>query len=306
VAASETQNEARSVHPSAAPVFGPGLTLVATPIGNMGDLPPRALATLKAADAVLCEDSRTTGAMLTRLGVQARLIPLHDHNEATQLPQIMEMLARGQSLALVSDAGTPLVSDPGFRLVRAAIAAGLPISAIPGPNAAVMALILSGLPPQPFLFEGFLPPRQGARQVALARLRALEQAGLAASMIFYEAPHRLAESLEDMAAAFGPDRPAAVAREMTKRFEEVRRDSLGLLAAHYASAEARGEICIVVGPAAAEEVVGDAEVTAQLRTALAGGLSVKDAAEAVAKPTGRKRRDVYREALGLMTTPQNK
>ena len=272
----------------------------------MGDLPPRALATLKAADAVLCEDSRTTGAMLTRLGVQARLIPLHDHNEATQLPQIMEMLARGQSLALVSDAGTPLVSDPGFRLVRAAIAAGLPISAIPGPNAAVMALILSGLPPQPFLFEGFLPPRQGARQVALARLRALEQAGLAASMIFYEAPHRLAESLEDMAASFGPDRPAAVAREMTKRFEEVRRDSLGLLAAHYASAEARGEICIVVGPAAAEEVVGDAEVTAQLRAALAGGLSVKDAAEAVAKATGRKRRDVYREALGLMNTPPNK
>jgi 16S rRNA (cytidine1402-2'-O)-methyltransferase len=238
--------------------------------------------------------------MLTRLGVQARLIPLHDHNEATQLPQIMEMLARGQSLALVSDAGTPLVSDPGFRLVRAAIAAGLPISAIPGPNAAVMALILSGLPPQPFLFEGFLPPRQGARQVALARLRALEQAGLAASMIFYEAPHRLAESLEDMAGAFGAERPAAVAREMTKRFEEVRRGSLGVLATHYASAEARGEICIVVGPAAAEVVVGDAEVTAQLRAALDSGLSVKDAAEAVAKATGRKRRDVYREALGML------
>jgi 16S rRNA (cytidine1402-2'-O)-methyltransferase len=266
----------------------------------MGDLPPRALATLKAADAVLCEDSRTTGAMLTRLGVQARLIPLHDHNEATQLPQIMEMLARGQSLALVSDAGTPLVSDPGFRLVRAAIAAGLPISAIPGPNAAVMALILSGLPPQPFLFEGFLPPRQGARQVALARLRALEQAGLAASMIFYEAPHRLAESLADMAGAFGAERPAAVAREMTKRFEEVRRGSLSALATHYASAEARGEICIVVGPAAAEAVVGDAEVTAQLRAALDSGLSVKDAAEAVAKATGRKRRDVYREALGML------
>jgi 16S rRNA (cytidine1402-2'-O)-methyltransferase len=212
----------------------------------------------------------------------------------------MEMLARGQSLALVSDAGTPLVSDPGFRLVRAAIAAGLPISAIPGPNAAVMALILSGLPPQPFLFEGFLPPRQGARQVALARLRALEQAGLAASMIFYEAPHRLAESLADMAGAFGAERPAAVAREMTKRFEEVRRGSLGVLATHYASAEARGEICIVVGPAAAEVVVGDAEVTAQLRAALDSGLSVKDAAEAVAKATGRKRRDVYREALGML------
>ena len=296
----EPENEPRSVHPSAAPTIGPGLTLVATPIGNMGDLSPRALAALRAADAVLCEDSRTTGAMLARLSVSARLIPLHDHNEASELPRILEMLGQGQKLALVSDAGTPLVSDPGFRLVRAAIAAGLPISAIPGPNAAVMALVLSGLPPEPFLFEGFLPPRAGARQAALTRLKALEQAGLAASMIFYEAPHRLSESLADMAVAFGAERPAAVARELTKRFEEVRRDSLGALAAHYASAEARGEICIVVGPAAAEAVVGDTEVTAQLRAALDSGLSVKDSAEAVAKATGRKRRDVYREALGML------
>ncbi len=296
----ETENEARSVHPSAVPAIGPGLTLVATPIGNMRDLSPRALAALRAADAVLCEDSRTTGAMLARLGVATRLIPLHDHNEASELPRILEMLGHGQKLALVSDAGTPLVSDPGFRLARAAIAARLPISAIPGPNAAVMALVLSGLPPEPFLFQGFLPPRAVARQDALARLKALEQAGLAASMIFYEAPHRLAESLADMAGAFGAERPAAVAREMTKRFEEVRRDSLGALATYYASAEARGEICIVVGPAAADAVVGDAEVTAQLRAALAGGLSVKDAAEAVSKATGRKRRDVYREALGLL------
>lgn len=288
------------VHPSAAPAIGPGLTLVATPIGNMGDLSPRALAALKAADAVLCEDSRTTGAMLARLGVSARLIPLHDHNEAIELPRLLAMLQQGQKLALVSDAGTPLVSDPGFRLVRAAIAEAVPISAIPGPNAAVMALVLSGLPPEPFLFQGFLPPRAGARKAALARLKALEQAGLAASLIFYEAPHRLAESLADMAGALGAERPAAVAREMTKRFEEVRRESLGALAAHYANAEARGEICIVVGPAAAEAVIGDAEVTAQLRTALSGGLSVRDAAEAVAKATGRKRRDVYREALSLL------
>ena len=282
------------------PLLGPGLTLVATPIGNMGDLSPRALAALKAADAVLCEDSRTTGAMLARLRVAARLIALHDHNEANEVPRILEMLRQGQKLVLVSDAGTPLVSDPGFRLARTAIAEGLPVSAIPGPNAAVMALVLSGLPPEPFLFEGFLPPRAGARQAALGRLKALEQAGLAASVIFYEAPHRLAESLADMATAFGPERPAAIAREMTKRFEEVRRGGLGALAAHYASAEARGEICIVVGPAAAEAVVGDAEVTAQLRAALDSGLSVKDAAEAVAKATGRKRRDVYREALALL------
>lgn len=295
----DSENEARSVHPSAAPAIGPGLTLVATPIGNMGDLSPRALAALKAADAVLCEDSRTTGAMLARLGVSARLIPLHDHNEANELPRLLAMLQQGQKLALVSDAGTPLVSDPGFRLVRAAIAAGLPVSAMPGPNAAVMALVLSGLPPEPFLFQGFLPPRAAARQTALGGLKALEQAGLAASIVFYEAPHRLAESLADMAEAFGAERPAAVAREMTKRFEEVRRGSLGDLATHYASAEARGEICIVVGPAT-EAVVSDAEVTAELRAALAGGLSVKDAAEAVAKATGRKRRDVYREALGML------
>ena len=295
----DSENEARSVHPSAAPAIGPGLTLVATPIGNMGDLAPRALAALKAANAVLCEDSRTTGAMLARLGVAVRLIPLHDHNEASELPWILEMLSQGQKLALVSDAGTPLVSDPGFRLMRAAIAEGLPVSAIPGPNAAIMALVLSGLPPEPFLFQGFLPPRAAARQAALGRLKALEQAGLAASLIFYEAPHRLAESLADMAEAFGTARPAAVAREMTKRFEELRRGSLGDLAAHYASTEARGEICIVIGPAT-EVAVGDAEVTAQLRAALAGGLSVKDAAEAVAKATGRKRRDVYREALGML------
>ena len=296
----DSENKARSVHPSAAPTIGPGLTLVATPIGNMGDLSPRALAALRAADAVLCEDSRTTGAMLTRLGIAARLIPLHDHNEGSALPRILDMLAKGQKLALVSDAGTPLVSDPGFRLARAAIAAGLPISAIPGPNAAVMALVLSGLPPEPFLFQGFLPPRSPARQAALGRLKALEQVGLAASLVFYEAPHRLAESLADVAMAFGAERPAAVAREMTKRFEEVRRGSLGALGTHYASAEARGEICIVVGPAEAEAVVSDAEVTAQLRAALDSGLSVKDAAEAVAKATGRKRRDVYREALGML------
>jgi 16S rRNA (cytidine1402-2'-O)-methyltransferase len=280
--------------------LGPGLTLVATPIGNMGDLSPRALAALKAADAVLCEDSRTTGAMLARLSVAQRLIPLYDHNEANELPRILEMLRQGQKLALVSDAGTPLVSDPGFRLTRAAIAEGLPVSAIPGPNAAVMALVLSGLPPEPFLFEGFLPPRAAARQTALARVKALEQAGLAASVIFYEAPHRLAETLADMAEAFGAERPAAVAREMTKRFEEVRRDSLGALATHYAGTEARGEICIVLGPASAEAEVGDADVTAQLRAALAVGLSVKDAAEAVAKSTGRKRRDMYREALNML------
>lgn len=300
MAEDEAQHEARSVYPSAGSILGPGLTLVATPIGNMGDLAPRAIAALRGADAVLCEDSRTTGAMLARLGVEATLIPLHDHNEAAQVPKMLERLEQGQRLVLVSDAGTPLVSDPGFRLARAAMAQGLPVSAIPGPNAALMALILSGLPPQPFLFQGFLPPRAAARDGVLQRLKGLERAGLAASLIFYEAPHRLAETLAGMAQAFGAERPAAVARELTKRFEEIRRDTLGNLAAHYATAEARGEICIVVGPAAEEAAADATELDTKLREAFAAGLSVKDAADAVAAATGLKRRDVYRQALTIL------
>jgi 16S rRNA (cytidine1402-2'-O)-methyltransferase len=273
--------------------------LVATPIGNLADLSPRALAALREADAVLCEDSRVTGGLLARQGVAATMIPLHDHNEAAQAPRLVERMTAGERFALVSDAGTPLVSDPGYRLVRAAIAAGVAVSAVPGPNAAVMALSLSGLPPHPFLFLGFLPPRAGPRAAELARLRAVERAGLAASLVFYEAPHRLAESLAAMAAAFGAERPAAVARELTKRFEEVRRGALGALAAHYATAGARGEICVVVGPAPAEEAAGAAEVEARLRAALAAGMSLRDAAASVAEATGAKRREVYRRALEM-------
>jgi 16S rRNA (cytidine1402-2'-O)-methyltransferase len=204
----------------------------------------------------------------------------------------------GERFALVSDAGTPLVSDPGYRLVRAAIAAGVGVSAVPGPNAAVMALSLSGLPPHPFLFLGFLPAKAGPRAAELARLRGVEHAGLAATLVFYEAPHRLAEALAAMAGALGADRPAAVARELTKRFEEVRRGSLGDLAAHYGTAEARGEICIVVGPAP-EEAAGAEELDARLRAAMAAGLSLRDAAASVAEATGLKRREVYRRALDL-------
>ncbi|WP_370287458.1 16S rRNA (cytidine(1402)-2'-O)-methyltransferase [Roseomonas sp. HF4] len=277
----------------------PGLMLVATPIGNLGDLSPRALAALRDADAVLCEDSRVTGGLLSRQGIAATMIPLHDHNEAAQAPRLVERMKGGERFALVSDAGTPLVSDPGFRLVRAAIEAGVAVSAVPGPNAAVMALALSGLPPHPFLFLGFLPARAGPRAAELERLRGIERAGLAASLVFFEAPHRLAEALAAMAAALGADRPASVARELTKRFEEVRRGTLGDLAAHYATAEARGEICIVVGPAPAEEVAGAEEVEARLRAAFAAGLSLRDAAASVAEATGLKRRDVYRQALDL-------
>nr|WP_254452671.1 16S rRNA (cytidine(1402)-2'-O)-methyltransferase [Roseicella sp. DB1501] len=274
------------------------MTLVATPIGNLGDLSPRALATLRGADAVLCEDTRVTGAMLSRHGVAVAMVPLHEHNEDDQTPRILARLRGGERLALASDAGTPLVSDPGYRLVRAAIAEGLPVHAVPGPNAAVMALTLSGLPPHPFLFLGFLPPRAGPRAAAIARLRASERAGLAATVILYEAPHRLAETLAALAEGLGGERPAAVARELTKRFEEVRRDSLAGLAAHYAAAPARGEIALVIGPAP-EEPGSEAEMEERLRAALAGGMSLRDAAALVAEATGLPRRQVYARALAL-------
>lgn len=280
------------------PASMPGLVLVATPIGNLGDLSPRALETLRAADAVLCEDTRVTGGMLARHGVSVTLIPLHDHNEAAQAPSLIARLKAGARLALVSDAGTPLVSDPGFRLVRAAIAEGVAVSAIPGPNAAVMALTLSGLPPHPFLFLGFLPAKEGARAAELLRLRAIERAGLAATLIFYEAPHRVPESLAAMAEAFGPARPAAVARELTKLFEEVRRGTLGELAQHYGVNAARGEVAIVVGPAP-EEAAVEGALEDQLRAALAAGLSLRDAAATVAQAMGLPRKQVYQAALAL-------
>ena len=270
---------------------------MATPIGNLGDLSPRALAVLGAVDAVLCEDTRVTGLMLQRYGVSATLMPLHDHNEAEMIPRILDRIARGERLALASDAGTPLVSDPGYRLVRAAIEAGVPVTAIPGPNAAVVALTLSGLPPHPFVFLGFLPVKEGPRAAAIARHRAVERAGLSATLVLHEAPHRLAETLAALAEGLGGDRPAAVARELTKRFEEVRRGTLAELAAHYAVAPARGEICLCVGPAPAE-TTGAADLDSQLRAAMAGQ-SLRDAAAMVAAATGLPRKQVYARALEL-------
>lgn len=269
---------------------------MATPIGNLGDLSPRAAAALGSADLILCEDTRMTARLLAHAGLRTRTQALHDHNEDARLPGVLARLREGARIALVSDAGTPLVSDPGYRLVRAAIAEGLPVSAIPGANAAVLALVLSGLPPQPFLFLGFLPPRQAARRAALERLRAAERAGLAATLIWHEAPHRLAEMLADLAELLGP-RPAAVARELSKRYEEVRRGTLPELAAHYAAEPARGEITVVAGPAPAESA-GPLALDAALRQALAAH-SVKDAAALVAAALGLPRKLVYGRALEI-------
>lgn len=271
--------------------------LVPTPLGNIADMTDRARAVLRAADLILCEDTRVTTRLLAALGLGGRrLSPLHEHNEDARVAEVLERLREGRRVALVSDAGTPLVSDPGFRLVRAAIAAGLPVAALPGPNAAVLALVLSGLPPLPFLVLGFPPPRPGPRRAAFERLREAERAGLSATLIWYEAPHRVAETLADLAAAFG-DRPAAVARELTKKFEEVRRGRLPELAALYAEAPPRGEVTLLVGPAP-EEAPDAAGLDAALRSALAAH-SVKEAVALVSAATGLPRRAVYARALEM-------
>jgi len=275
----------------------PGLTLVATPIGNLDDISPRALAALAGADAVLCEDTRVTSKLLARHGISITLWPLHDHNEEAQLPGLLAKLHNGARLVLVSDAGTPLMSDPGFRLVRAAIAAGVPVHGIPGANAAVLALILSGLPPHPFMFVGFLPAKAGARDTELARFKAMEQAGLSATLVFYEAPHRTAETLAALAASLGETRPAALARELTKRFEEVRRGSLADLAQGALENPPRGEVVLLVGPAP-NEAMGQASLDDALAVAM-GSMSLRDAAASVALAQGLPRKSVYARALEL-------
>lgn len=272
--------------------------LVSTPIGNLGDFSPRAVAALRSADLVLCEDTRVTSRLCAAFSVAPHLLTLHEHNEDARIAQVLDRLRQGQRVVQVSDAGTPLVSDPGYRLARAAIAAGLKVSAVPGPNAAVMALTLSGLPPQPFLFIGFLPPKAAARRAALTGLRAAEQAGLRATLIFHEAPHRVGETLADMAAVLG-SRPAALARELSKRFEEVIRASLPELAERFAATPPRGELTLVVGPASADEAPAAPDLAALLRAALAEGASVKEAVARVTAATGLPRKQVYAAALGL-------
>ncbi|MFL1462667.1 16S rRNA (cytidine(1402)-2'-O)-methyltransferase [Roseococcus sp. DSY-14] len=275
-----------------------GLTLVATPIGNLDDVPARALQALRAADSVLCEDTRVTAKLLARHGVAARLHALHDHNEEAEAVRLVKRMQEGARLALVSDAGTPLVSDPGFRLVRAAIAAGVPVTGVPGPNAALLALTLSGLPPHPFLFAGFLPAREAARAAEVARLRALEGAGLSATLVFYEAPHRAAEALAALRDGLGPARPAALARELTKTFEEVRRGTLDALAEGALADPPRGEVVLLVGPAPPPEAPPEAELDALLRRAMET-MSRRDAAAHVAAATGLPRKQVYARALEM-------
>jgi 16S rRNA (cytidine1402-2'-O)-methyltransferase len=285
---------------SSQPTPPKGLLLVSTPIGNLADMTERARATLSACDVVLCEDTRRTGHLLSALGIHVRMETLHDHNEDARIPAILDRLRLNQMVALVTDAGTPVVSDPGYRLVRAVINEGFPVSAIPGANAAVTALVLSGLPPSPFLFMGFPAPRQAARRAQLANLRSAERAGLSATLIWYEAPHRLIEMLGDLRDVFG-NRSAAVARELTKRFETIHRGLLDELLEHFNRELPRGEITVVLGPALDE---GQDDLDDQLRTAMTSQ-SVKDAAAIVSIATGLPRKTVYARALQIAAeTPE--
>jgi 16S rRNA (cytidine1402-2'-O)-methyltransferase len=269
------------------------LGLVATPIGNLGDLTERAAAYLKAADCIACEDSRITIRLLQHLGLKKPLLSYHDHNADEMRPQLIQRLQRGEKMALVSDAGTPLISDPGFKLVREAASLGIRVTALPGPSAPIMALILSGLPTDRFLFLGFLSAKSAARRTELE-----EVAGLRASLILFETAPRLLAALEDLLAVLG-DRPAAVARELTKMFEEVRRGSLRELVAHYREmGPPKGEIVLVVGPPLAAPVTEGADLDQALRRALEK-MRVKEAAEAVAAALNLPKRQVYQRALEL-------
>jgi 16S rRNA (cytidine1402-2'-O)-methyltransferase len=272
------------------------LVLVATPIGNLGDMTPRGAEALRHADAIACEDTRRTGRLLQHLGIprSQRLIVANEHTEASAAEQVVALLEEGQTVAVVTDAGTPGISDPAERLVRAALSAGHTITTVPGPVAAVAALVVSGLPSDRFVVEGFLP-RSGAER----RRRLDGLAGEPRTVVLYEAPHRLARTLQDLAASCGPHRSVVLARELTKLHEELWRGDLAGALAHVGEVEPRGEYVVVLAGAPPPEPAGDQEVDEALRAARAAGSSVKDAATAVAAALDLPRRLVYERALRL-------
>jgi 16S rRNA (cytidine1402-2'-O)-methyltransferase len=272
----------------------PALYLVATPIGNLGDITLRALETLAAADILAAEDTRVTRVLLDRYGIRKRAVAYHQHNEAEAGERLLAALKEGKSVALVSDAGTPLVSDPGYRLVAMAYAEGLRVVPVPGASAVLAALAASGLPSDTFLFAGFLPSKAGQRRSRLEELKAVP-----ATLIVFESPHRLAESLEAMTATFGGGRNAVVARELTKAFEEIRRGTLAALAEYYAEAGApKGEIVILVAPPQ-PAVTADAAETDRLLLSLAGEMATSRAAAEASRLTGRPKQALYRRLLEL-------
>jgi 16S rRNA (cytidine1402-2'-O)-methyltransferase len=279
-------------HPTDAPRIAPGLHIVATPIGNLGDITLRALQTLAGADLIACEDTRVTRKLLDRYAIATPLTPYHDHNAAKVRPMLLQRLADGAAIALVSDAGTPLVSDPGFKLVRAAQDAGHAVVALPGASATLAALTVAGLPTDQFFFAGFLPPKEAARRARIAELGRIP-----ATLVLFETGPRLAATLADLAAGLG-SRDAAVCRELTKLHEEVRRGDLAVLAQDYAASEPRGEIVVVIAPPLAQAPASASDTDSLLRAALMR-VSLKDAVGEVAEVTGLPRRELYQRALAL-------
>jgi len=276
-----------------APKADPGLYLVATPIGNLGDITLRALETLAGVDIIACEDTRVSRRLTERFGISASLTPYHEHNAAVARPKILDRLAQGGSVALVSDAGTPLISDPGFKLVREACAAGHAVIALPGASSVLTALAVAALPTDRFFFEGFLPSKQAARRVRLGELSRIE-----ATLVMFESGNRVQDTLADLATIMG-ERDGAICRELTKLHEEILRGPLKLLAQNAGDLETRGEFVLVVGPPAAHaQVMTPAELDAVLRSSLDSG-SVKDAVAHAVEISGRPRREVYARALEL-------
>lgn len=275
-----------------APPLAPGLYVVATPIGNLRDITIRALETLAAASVILCEDTRMSARLLDHYGIRGRRIALHEHNERAKADDIVARVAAGQAIALISDAGTPLLSDPGFPLIRALAEAGQPVFAIPGASALLSALVVAGLPTDAFAFHGFLPNKAGARANALKALSDSRE-----TLVFYESPRRLDDTLAAMAELWG-ERQAAVALELTKRFERVHRGTLAELAAEFADTETKGEAVIVVAGAAEPMAPDAADWQADLLKAMADQ-PLRAAVDAVTTQYGLKRKEVYDAALAL-------
>ena len=275
-----------------APPLAPGLYVVATPIGNLRDITIRALETLAAVEAVLCEDTRQSARLLDHYGIRTRRVALHEHNERAKAEDIVNRIAGGAALALISDAGTPLLSDPGFPLIRALAEANLPVFAVPGPSALLSALVVAGLPTDAFAFHGFLPPKAGARANALLALRDSRE-----TLVFYESPRRLDDTLAAMAEVLG-ERQAVVALELTKRFERTHRGTLAALAAEFSAGETRGEAVIVVAGAEAPAAPAAADWQAALQAEMADQ-PLRVAVDEVTKRFGLKRKEVYDAALAL-------
>jgi len=285
---------------SQAPALAPGLHLVATPIGNLRDITLRALETLAAADVIACEDTRITRKLLDHYGIATPLTPYHEHNAAAARPKLLARLAEGSAVALVSDAGTPLISDPGYKLVRAAHAARHAVNAVPGASSVLAALTTAGLPTDRFFFEGFLPAKAAQR-----RARVAELSRVPATIVLFETGPRIAAALADLAYAF-PDREAAICRELTKLHEEIRRGKVSALAVDYAgAAERRGEMVIVIAPPPPDAGSTPPDQVEGLLRAALDRLSVKDAVGEVAAATGLARRDVYQRALALSKEAAN-